>query len=135
MRIAGRPQRLTGSIVAARAVMRFHLVSLAAVLTFLIAAGPVAAQDRDSLLNGAVIGAAVGAGVGIAFTHAVRDSDLTAGQYARSAVIFGAIGAGAGLGIDALLSRSQRPVFPSRRLSFVPAVWRSTSAVVLKWRW
>ena len=135
MRIAGRPQRLTGSNVAAHVVMRFHRVLLAAMLTFLSAAGPVAAQDRDSLLNGAVIGAAVGAGVGIAFTHAVRDSDLTAGQYARSAVIFGAIGAGAGLGIDALLSRSQRPVFPSRRLSFVPAVWRNTSAVVMKWRW
>ena len=135
MRIAGRPQMLTGPIVAARTVMRFHLASLAVVLTFLVAAGPVAAQDRDSLLNGAVIGAAAGAAVGIAFTHAVRDSDLTAGQYARGAGIFGAIGAGAGLGLDALLSRSQRPAFTSRRLLFAPAVWRNTSAVVVRWRW
>jgi hypothetical protein len=44
------------------------------------------AQGRDSLLNGAVIGAAVGAGVGVAFTHAVRDSDLVFSQYARGAL-------------------------------------------------
>ena len=79
-------------------------------------AEPVAAQDRDGLLNGAVIGGAAGAGVGIAFTHAVRDSDLTAGQYARSAIIFGALGAGAGLGVYALSQRAPRPAFASRRL-------------------
>ena len=43
------------------------------------------AQSRDSLLNGAIIGAAVGAGVGIGFTYALRDSDLTAGQYGYGA--------------------------------------------------
>ena len=96
---------------------------------------PAAAQTRDSLFNGVAIGATVGAGAGIAFTHAVRDSDLTVGQYARSAVIFGALGAGAGLGLDALLSRSSRPVFPARRLSLAPAVWRDVSAVVVRWRW
>ena len=96
---------------------------------------PAAAQNRDSVLNGAVIGAAVGAGAGIAFTHAVRDSDLTAGQYARGAIIFGAFGAGAGLGLDALLSRSSRPVFPSRRLWLAPAVWRDVSGVIVRWRW
>ena len=82
-----------------------------------------------------VVGAAAGAGVGIAFTHAVRDSDLTAGQYARSAVIFGAIGAGAGLGVDALLSRAQRPLFGTRRLWLAPAVWRDRRAVAVNWRW
>jgi hypothetical protein len=55
------------------------------------------AQGRDSVVNGIVIGAAIGAGTGVAFTHAVRDSDLTAGQYARGALVFGALGAGAGL--------------------------------------
>ena len=127
---------MTGSIVAARNDMRFHTSLLAAVLScLLLATGPAAAQDRDSLLNGAVIGAAAGAGVGIAFTHAVRDSDLSAGQYARSAVIFGALGAGAGAGFDALLSRTNHPVFTSRRLRLAPAFWRKTSALVVKLRW
>ena len=107
----------------------------ATVGTMVLSAEPVDAQGRDGLLNGAVIGGAVGAGVGIAFTHAVRDSDLTAGQYARSAIIFGALGTGAGLGVDALLSRGPRPAFVSRRLWFTPAVWRDVSAVAVKWRW
>jgi hypothetical protein len=59
---------------------------------------PAHAQGDDSVLNGTIIGAAVGAGLGVAFTHAVRDSDLTFSQYSRSALIFGAMGAGAGLG-------------------------------------
>ena len=124
----------TGSDVALARGMRtaFGAVLLA---FFVFSPAPANAQARDRLLNGPLIGAAVGAGVGIAFTHAVRDSDLTAGQYARSAVIFGALGAGAGLGLDALLSRTHRPVFTQRRLSFAPAVWRDTSAVLVKWRW
>src|SRR5688572_30065117 len=101
----------------------------------LVLIGATVAQDRDGLLHGAVIGGAVGAGVGIAFTHAVRDSDLTAGQYARSAIIFGALGAGAGLGVDALFQRAPRPAFASRRLWIAPAVWRNVSAVAVKWRW
>ena len=107
----------------------------ATVATLILSAEPAAAQGRDSLLNGGVIGGVVGAGVGIAFTHAVRDSDLTAGQYARSAIIFGAIGAGAGLGVDALLSRAPRPAFASRRLWIAPAVWHNVSAVAVKFRW
>lgn len=94
------------------------------------------AQGRDGLLNGAVIGAAGGAGVGVVFTHAVRDSDLGFSQYARGALIFGAIGAGAGVGVDALLNRtSQRPVGTPRRVSIAPAVWRRVAEVVVKWRW
>ncbi len=102
---------------------------------FLVSAGPASAQARDRLLNGVVIGAAVGAGAGIAFTHAVRDSDLTAGQYARGALIFGAIGAGAGLGVDALLARGPRPAFGARRLWIAPALWRNSSSVMVRWRW
>ena len=113
-----------------------HLVLICATVgTLVLSAEPAAAQGRDGLLNGAVIGGAVGAGVGIVFTHAVRDSDLTAGQYARSAIIFGALGAGAGLGVDALLSRGRRPAVAPRRLWIAPAVWRNVSAVAVKWRW
>ena len=94
------------------------------------------AQGRDSLLNGTVIGAALGAGAGVLFTHAVRDSDLTFGQYARGGLIFGAIGAGAGLGIDALLNRrSAGPEVTRRRVLVAPTIWRDVSGVVVKWRW
>ena len=94
------------------------------------------AQGRDALLNGAVIGAAVGAGAGIGFTHAVRDSDLTVSQYARGALIFGAIGAGAGLGVDALLNRTwPGPRLTPRRIRIAPAVWRRVAGVAVKWGW
>jgi hypothetical protein len=108
---------------------------------FLIAAllwvTPASAQGRDGLLNGVVIGAAAGAGVGVAFTHAVRDSDLTASQYAYGAVVFGAIGAGVGMGVDALLSRStpRGASTPPRRLLFAPAVWRNIARVTVRLRW
>jgi hypothetical protein len=92
------------------------------------------AQNRDSLLNGAVIGGAIGAGIGIAFTHAVRDSDLTAGQYAYGGLVFGAIGAGAGLGVDALLNRSPRPVPARSGLFIAPAIGR-VKGVAVMWRW
>ena len=115
--------------------MRLPVIALTLVLGLLLIPDPAGAQNRDRLLNGAAIGAAAGAGIGIAFTYAVRDSDLTAGQYGRSAVIFGALGAGAGLGLDALLSRTHRPSFAHRRLSLSPVVWRNVSAVAVRWRW
>jgi hypothetical protein len=100
------------------------------------AARPAHAQVRDNIWNGALIGGAIGAGSGLVFTHAVRDSDLTAGQYAYGALVFGAIGAGAGMGIDALLFRnSPRPPQKPQRIVIAPAVWRSTKAVAVKWRW
>jgi hypothetical protein len=97
---------------------------------------PAGAQVRDNVWNGAVIGGAIGAGAGIAFTHAVRDSDLSAGQYAYGALVFGGIGAGIGMGIDVLLFRNQprRPEQPPR-VVIAPAVWRNVKAVAVKWRW
>ena len=78
------------------------------------------AQSRDPLLNGAVIGAAVGAGLGVAFTHAVRDSDLGFSQYARGALVFGAIGAGVGVGMDALFARACGSGVTPRRVLIAP---------------
>jgi hypothetical protein len=113
-----------------------HGLALACVVFAVSVLGvrPVGAQPRDSLVNGAVIGGAVGAGIGVAFTHAVRDSDLTFGQYMRGALIFGAIGAGAGLGLDALFNRASLPGKP-RRVVIVPAVWRRVAGVGLRWTW
>src|SRR6187431_1685636 len=103
---------------------------------FMLGEREASGQSRDSLVNGTVIGAAVGAGLGAAFTHAVRDSELGFSQYAQGALIFGAIGAGAGLGIDALLTRaSPGPTLMPRRVLVVPTVWRDVAGVTLKWRW
>ena len=117
---------------------RARLIVLACLVLAALALGerPASAQGRDGLLNGTLIGAAAGAGAGVAFTHAVRDSDLTFGQYAYGALIFGAIGAGAGLGIDALLHRvlPDRRV-PPRRVLIAPAVSRDVASVVVRWRW
>ncbi len=111
-------------------ILVFLIVSL-----FALSEREASAQRRDSLINGAVVGAAIGAGAGIAFTHAVRDSDLTASQYARGAVIFGAIGAGIGLGVDALLrTQSHAPARPPR-IVIRPIVWRGMTKVNLILRW
>jgi hypothetical protein len=47
---------------------------MACVVFVVLAAGEreAHAQGHDSLMNGAIIGAAVGAGAGVAFTHAAR---------------------------------------------------------------
>ena len=110
-------------------------------MTLLIAAAAprhASAQGRnDGIANGALIGAAAGAGIGIAFTYVTRDSDLTAGQYARGALVFGAIGAGVGLGVDAMLDRSSRgsSLAPPRRVLIAPAIWKRMTGVMVKWRW
>ena len=106
-----------------------------AVAALVLSARPANAQSRDSLVNGAVIGAAIGAGTGVAFTYAVRDSDLVFSQYARGALVFGAIGAGVGLGIDALLHRTAGPRMTPRRVVITPTVWRDVSRVAVMWRW
>jgi len=94
------------------------------------------ARVRDSLLNGTVIGLAVGAVSGIAFAYAVRDSDLDAGQYAYSALIFGGIGAGLGAGLDAMLDRSAGVVLRSpRRVAIVPTVSRKITGIRVLTRW
>ena len=91
---------------------------------------------RDSLLNGAVIGLAAGAAFGIAYVHVVRDSDLDAGDYASSALIFGGLGAAAGLGIDALLDRDSSVVVRSpRRVALRSRVSRKTAGIRVIVRW
>jgi hypothetical protein len=97
---------------------------------------PAQAQGRDSLLNGTLIGAAVGGGTGVAFTHAVRDSDLDFSQYAYGALVFGGLGAGIGLGVDALLDRtSPHAGVTPRRVWIAPTVWRHVVGVVVRWKW
>ena len=91
---------------------------------------------RDSLLNGTVIGLAAGAVFGIAYVHVVRDSDLDAGDYSSSALIFGGLGAAAGLGVDALVDRDSSVVVRSpRRVALRSSVTRKTAGLRVIVRW
>jgi hypothetical protein len=91
---------------------------------------------HDSLLNGAVIGLAAGAAFGIAYVHLVRDSDLDAGDYSSGALIFGGLGAAAGLGIDALVDRDSGVVARAPgRVAFGSRVTRTTAGLRVIVRW
>jgi hypothetical protein len=93
-------------------------------------------SGRDSLLNGTVIGFAAGAAFGIVYVHAVRDSDLDAGSYAYSALIFGGLGAAVGLGIDAFFDRNSSVVVRSpRRVALGPRVSRKIAGIRVTMRW
>lgn len=78
---------------------------------------PQSSRSRDSLKNGAIIGAVVGAaalgGFGLFLCHALDDTggdpNCFPGVLAIAAVGAG-IGVGAGVGIDALLVRRAGPV-------------------------
>lgn len=99
------------------------------------ASGP-RSGGRDSLLNGTVIGFAVGAALGIALVYATRDSELGALEYSYGALAFGGIGAGVGLGIDALFDRNSSVVVRSpRRVALSPRVSRKTAGVRVTMRW
>jgi hypothetical protein len=111
------------------------VLASAVVAALAFSEGAARAQGRDSLLNGAVIGAAAGAGAGVAFTHAGRDSDLGFSQYADGGLVFGALGAGVGVGVDALLDRVSSGPGAPRRVRIAPTVWRGVRGVVVNWRW
>ena len=114
--------------------MAIRAVAIASVVIsgLMIGTPAASAQSRDTLLNGAAIGSAVGAVAGVAFTHAVRDSDLNVRQYAYGALVFATIGAGIGLGIDAMMSRNAAA---PRRLVIAPGAWAGVASVAVNWRW
>jgi hypothetical protein len=85
-------------------------------------------RRHDPLWNGAFIGFAVGGGLGLGMGNFSGSWDW--GDAAVGAVIFGAIGAGIGVGIDALLPGRKILAYrgpapsgrPSARLSITPVV-------------
>ena len=83
----------------------------------------VRARRADSVLNGALIGAGVAAGAGLYFCSLIETWDVcrrNVGPLMR----VGALGAGIGIGIDALI-RGRKPIYeaaPSARLSAGPIV-------------
>ena len=91
---------------------------------------------RDSILDGAAIGFAAGAGFGVAYVSVVRDSDLDVGDYTSSALIFGGLGAAVGLSIDALFDRNSSVIVRSpRRVALSPSVSRKAAGIRVVMRW
>jgi len=92
-------------------------------------------SSRDSLLNGTVIGAAIGAVAGMALVYWTSDSE-GADQYVYGALVFGGIGAGAGLGLDALLNRSAGVAAGApRRIAVKTRVSKKATGVHVSMRW
>jgi hypothetical protein len=91
---------------------------------------------RDSLLNGTIIGAAIGAAAGMALAYATSDSVLGFEQYSYAALVFGGMGAGIGLGVDALLNRGASAAVGSpRRIGIKTGVTRKAAAIRVTMRW
>jgi len=97
-------------------------------------------QVRDSLTNGALIGALIGGGISAwAGITLDRDCDGQCGNWG-AITRFIAVGAGAGalagMGIDAVIRREIKPSpWTSRSVAVVPALWKTHRAVRLVVRW
>ena len=85
-------------------------------------------RRNDSVLNGAIIGAAAGVGTGIALCLAMEPWETcnNPGPLAR----FGALGAAIGIGVDALI-RPRETIFmpPGTHVSVAPVVGRATKGL------
>jgi len=94
-------------------------------------------RKGDSLWNGAAIGAASGAGVGILDWVAEGGCDCTAGDVVAIVGVFSAMGAGVGIAIDALIThrktiyRSPAPTSLSR-LALAPLLSSRSKGVTVK---
>lgn len=102
------------------------------------------ARPSDSLANGALIGLAAGVAFGVAAaTVGTDDCDeyfvcFEGPRYIiGSALIFGGIGAGIGVGIDAMIRRN-RIIYrrdPGLTARVVPIVGRGTRGAAITFRW
>ena len=94
---------------------------------------------HDSLKNGAVIGAGVGLGLGIAFAIAIcQDSwnGCGGGEVLAGLALYSGIGAGIGVGVDALMPSKQRVFIggtrtSSNRITVMPILNRSRKGITL----
>jgi len=92
---------------------------------------------HDSLKNGAVIGAGVGLGLGIAFAVAICQdswSGCGGGEVLAGLALYSAIGAGIGVGVDALIPSKQRVYIggtrtSANRISLMPILNRSRQGI------
>jgi hypothetical protein len=69
----------------------------------------IKSRYRDSLGNGALIGLAIGAGTTAALIAASMESEdnVSGGEVAAVVAIYGGIGAGIGVGVDAMITRKR----------------------------
>lgn len=96
-------------------------------------------EKPDSLKNGALIGMAVGAGIlGIGIAGSAGSSEADAGLFVGGAVVYAAIGAAIGTGIDALVDGRRliyaRPTSPTTRLTFAPLLGGARKGVLVSLR-
>jgi hypothetical protein len=96
-------------------------------------------RHRDSLANGAKIGFGVGVGFGLLMGIAFSSEGEDWGAIPAFALINGAMYAGIGVGVDALISGNRvvfsRPSSPSARLSAAPIVGPGRRGVRLTVGW
>jgi hypothetical protein len=96
-------------------------------------------RHPDSLANGAKIGFGIGAGFGALAGFAVAGDLGSRGAIPAIVIVYGAMGAGIGVGVDGLLSTNRlvfsRPNSPSARLSAAPIVGSGRRGVRLTVGW
>ena len=130
---AGREQQtrivdVSGGVVTAsagEAVRRFRTTEVM----------QVKVRDSDSLLNGALIGAGVGVASGLFICRLMEPWEVCFDNVGPLAA-FGAIGAGAGIGIDALI-RGQRAIYTkpgSTRLDALPVFVKGGGGLHISFR-
>jgi hypothetical protein len=99
----------------------------------------IATRRHDSLGNGALIGLVVGAGTVAVACAASIESDEDAGWCALAALAYGGIGAGIGVGIDAMIPGKKQVVYRAAgpggvshaRLSIAPVVTRRSKGLAV----
>lgn len=97
--------------------------------------GTIEKRGSDSLKNGALIGLSIGGGL---FGSAIAAATGDAGLAALGAVIYGGIGAGIGVGVDALVE-GPRVIYAAaasgpRTFQIAPILSRSRKGVLLSFR-
>jgi hypothetical protein len=98
----------------------------------------VSTRKHDSLANGAWIGLAVGAALGIVGAALACEGDDCVAEGAIVGLIYGGIGAGIGVGVDAMIPGGKMQVYnkgagaPSARLSVRPVLSPRQQGVVVR---
>jgi len=92
-------------------------------------------RRSDSLRNGALWGFGVGTGIGLLGCFSAASESGEFGLVPPCALVYGGMGAGIGVGVDAMIRRTQviysKPTGSSARLTVSPVVARERKAVLV----